>query len=802
VPAASPGGPLARWFNRTPFRLKFAVVGLLLAGPLLVTAGFGVSVFHARVRALQSVEQALLRADEIRNLAISIALHRGLSAAVLAGGEGFSDRLVAEQRSMLAQLDRLLLTLDAPAFRGIGLPDPAGLKVELLDLARLPEAREPGRNFERHNAVISRLLAVSARLETGHGLPAERATEHDTAFVSMPLLIEEIGRQRGWGSAILQLQQAGEAEAQAFLFYAGAVARRLEQMRADPATLARLDALHGGPGHPVQVALEAVDEFHRLSLAAVTHPARDDEAPRRHFAAGTAAIDHLGAINQTLVAALRQHTADDLRSAMRARGATLSALAVIILLLVFVYREFERSTVDRLRVLGDATRRLSHSLFDERIEVEGADEIAELGQSLDQTRLLLREAIAARAQGLAAQAADQARTEFLARWSHDLRTPLNAMLGFAELIESRPGPALSPAQRSDVQRIRRAGAQLLRLVDDVLDISRIDARQIELRLGAQDVPAAIAAAVELLAPQAAAAGVRVRLHGDAATAAHAPPAGPAVWADRMRLLQILGNLLGNAIKFNRAGGQVELTLRRQGQNLGIEVIDEGPGIAAADLQRLFTPFERLDAGERRIEGSGLGLALSQRLAVLMAGRIDVHSAPGQGACFTLWLPLAPETQTLPTTWGAASPPPGETARSEAPAGIDRIAYVEDDPVNALLVREMLAGVAGISLVVYTTAGEALAAVAQGARFELWLIDKQLPDSDGIALLGRLRETAPLRAVMLSADALPGREALALAAGFEAYWTKPIDLHTLRRGVAQQLAQARSRAGANRAAAGA
>ncbi len=778
---------LARWFNDTPFALKFAVVGLAIAGPLLVASGFAVASFHGRVQALHAVEAALVAADHIRTLAISVARHRGFTATLLAGGEDVSSLLVAEQRLMLPQLDRVIGLLDAPGWRDTGLPDPAGLRAELQALTQLPRALDLADNFARHNAIVSTLLTASARLGQGLALGPERATDNDMVFVRLPMLIEEVGRQRGWGTAILTQQQASREAAEAYTLYAGATARRLELLRSDPATLARLDRLHGGLGRPVAEALNEAEGFLRRSMLALRVPQGEDSAGARHFADGTAVIDHLAAVNETLVAVQRASNARELAAAEWARAAAWLALLLVLSLLFVLYREFSRSTVRRLRALGLATRQLVHSDFDQPIRVEGGDEIAELGQSLEGARLLLREAVAERARGLAAQQADRAKTDFLARWSHDLRTPLNAVLGFADLIEGRPGARLSDVQRGDLRRIRQAGQHLLRLVNDVLDITRIEASQVELKLAPQPVHVAVAEALALLEPQAEAAAVVLRLHPGTVSVAER------VLADRTRLLQILGNLVGNAIKFNRPGGRVDVSLRGDGQYLVVAVADTGPGIAADALARLFVPFERLNAAEWQIEGSGLGLAVSQRLAGAMGGQIEVQSTPGQGSCFSLRLPRA--------AGPVLAAPVSAAAVRALPQG--RLAYVEDDPVNALLVREMLAGTPGLLLAVFTTAAEALDAARAGECFDLWMIDKQLPDIDGVTLLGELNALARaqgqpvLYAVMLSADALPGSVAPALAAGFADYWTKPVALHALRADVARHLAWARGGPGARR-----
>lgn len=764
---------LTHWFYRTPFALKFAVVGLAVAGPLLVVSGIALGAFHTQVRSMQAVESALVKADLIRTLTISIARHRGLSATVLAGGEDVSRLLVDEQNHMLPLLDRVLDELNGKTLQAIGLPDPEGLRLELQALAQLPTDERPAENFERHNAVIAALLGASARLGQGLALDPEHATENDAVFVRLPLLIEELGRLRGWGSAILTTQQASPQALQSYLVYAGAVTRRLELLRADPATLSRLDQLHGGLGQPMRDALREAEGFMQRSLQAVQEPPDDDDAGKRHFADGTAVIELLANVNETLGAARRGSTELALGQAKRARNLTLLGLLCTLGILLVLYREFARTTVQRLQALKQATGRLASSDFEQPIAVEGLDEIAQLGQALDAARAQLREALAEKARGLAAQQADQAKTAFMARWSHDLRTPLNAVLGFADLIESRAENKLSEAQRQDLQRIRQAGRHLLRLVNDVLDITRMEASRIELNLAACELHEAAREIIELLQPQAEHAAVALRL------VAAQPPARALVLADHTRLLQVLGHLVVNAIRYNRPGGRVEILLRHRGSEYGLEVSDTGSGLAPERVANLFDAFRTGSSGS-----SGLGLPLSQKLAQRMGGRIEVHSEPGQGSRFTLWLPQAKAIEPRSVS---------ETAQHAAmPAVAGSIAYVEDEPVNALLVREMLAGVPGLSLQVFDRTEAARAAVKAGAAFDLWLLDKQLPDGDGVSLYLELKTLAaerglpPPHAVMLSADALPESVSKALAAGFADYWTKPVALAALRSGVVREL----------------
>jgi len=235
-----------------------------------------------------------------------------------------------------------------------------------------------------------------------------------------------------------------------------------------------------------------------------------------------------------------------------------------------------------------------------------------------------------------AEAANRAKSDFLSRMSHELRTPLNAVLGFAQLLELDDTDALSATQRRRVGLIRDAGTHLLNMIGELLDLTRIESGHLVVRHQPLALDPLLRECVDLLRPQAGAAQVQLQL----SSALMAGPDAPLVRGDATRLRQVVLNLLGNAIKYNRPGGRVDIAIEPLGGELALHVVDTGVGIAAADLEHVFEPFNRGAHQRSAIEGAGIGLAVTRGLVALMHGRVEVRSTPGVGSRFSVILPAA------------------------------------------------------------------------------------------------------------------------------------------------------------------
>jgi PAS domain S-box-containing protein len=375
----------------------------------------------------------------------------------------------------------------------------------------------------------------------------------------------------------------------------------------------------------------------------------------------------------------------------------------------------------------------------------------------------------------ALEAASRAKTEFLSRMSHELRTPLNAVLGFAQMLRLDRARPPSAEQLKRIQHIESAGAHLLALVNDVLDLSRVEAGQLTVELEALDIDVVAADAVAMVMPLALAASVEVEIDrtGDMPLSTFGPPDAVSVVADRTRLRQVLVNLLSNAVKYNRPGGRVVVSSRVQDDGCHLTIADDGPGMTPEKLGRLFEPFNRLGAEKSKVEGTGIGLVLSRRLMELMRGRLEVESTVARGTVATVVLET---TDVRP----ADAPSPSPPSQHGALESTLRVLYAEDNEVNVELVRQVVGLRPEVALSVADNGATALA-MARRDPPDLMLVDMNLGDMTGLELARELQgrpATAAIRLVALSADALPEQIDAALAAGFEGYLTKPVDFRRL------------------------
>jgi PAS domain S-box-containing protein len=363
-----------------------------------------------------------------------------------------------------------------------------------------------------------------------------------------------------------------------------------------------------------------------------------------------------------------------------------------------------------------------------------------------------------------AERASHFKDQFLSTISHELRTPLNAVLGFSELLtDERYGP-LTERQRRYIQHIQQGGRHLLKLISDILDLSKIEAGRLQLNIEEVSVPGAFAEVV---------AALRTLAEKKSQALFHYAHDELFVRADATRLKQILMNLVGNAVKFTPEGGRIEVVGRAAGAGVRVEVRDSGPGIPPQEQGRIFDAFYRIQHSGEPVEGTGLGLAISQRLVQLQGGELGLESEVGKGSCFYFLLPAARPARKA----AGALAVPGPAARS-------RILVIEDDGAAATLIGSYLSA-AGYDVQLCTRPERALEMVAEAQPHAITL-DILMEPANGFEILAELKRDSRTAAIPVVVVSVLGERGMAVTLRADEYLMKPVEKSALLAGVGRCL----------------
>jgi signal transduction histidine kinase len=530
----------------------------------------------------------------------------------------------------------------------------------------------------------------------------------------------------------------------------------------------------------IEASLVQLKQAYREHLAAIASMAGDiiegleaGKEKLRHVSSHTQQLhDELDHLTEALKADAEKDIAALNERSKRVFYSPLLSAAIILSIILSLFFLFKMRLLSPLWKLQGFTERLSqeNTLVGTRIEHPYNDEIGNLYKSinhmldnLDQVTVSRDQLIVAKQE---AEQASNAKSDFLSRMSHELRTPMNAILGFSQILEMDDEHPLNEIQLDQVHEISKAGHHLLELINEVLDLAKVESGRIELSVEPIPYNEVLNECLSLAKPLAAQR--QISIYHNAAQAS-----GFCVRADRIRIKQVILNLLSNAIKYNKDHGTITLELMQvDGEWVRLRITDSGAGIPPGQMQDLFQPFNRLGAEQGETEGTGIGLALSKRLIEMQKGTIGVESIPGNGSCF--WIDLPTCELTSPAAEDTHMPANSYYAGSQSRNR--KVLYIEDNPSNLKMVEHLLSRRPHITLLsaLNPTLGLELAAAHQP---DLILLDIQLPDFNGYEVLKRLQadeKTNQLPVVAISANAMPRDIAKGRAAGFMDYLTKPLD----------------------------
>jgi len=773
---------------------KFLLISLLFLLPLAVTMGFMVSEQNVRIRfgqreiagtlylrALGEVYAGALRYrhEALRGIASGIPVDAELAAARSAVDQGLADLAALE-----AQVGADLGTSRSFA--------------ELQQTWRLlrddPLTRTLEVGYVRHGRFINQLRGLITLVGDRSNLILD--PELDSYYV-MDAVLLRLPEAQALIAHTLLLSEGLVPEAALRTDPRTELVMSASLLRANTDTLQRnlMTAYTSTSSETLAAQLEPAAAAHRSAVAAMlaryytasANPSRQLGTPELS-ATGQGALATANALSQVASPALEALLQSRIETLQRRQSFTVAFAMLLVAVAFFLGLQLMRNISRPLDRLLKATGRLAGGDLTARVQIEGESEVAQVGRAFnlmaqelqtgreqleqrvtERTRALAAATREAQEARIAAEAATRAKSAFLANMSHELRTPLNAIIGYSEMLQEEAEEQGYGMSTSDLEKIRTAGKHLLTLINDILDLSKIEAGRMELHLERFSLAALLDEVLSTIAPLVERGGNTLEVRGEASGE---------LYADMTKLRQALLNLLSNAAKFTQ-GGRITLTIDslpgEAGELLRLQVSDTGIGMSREELGRLFREFTQGDTSTtRRYGGTGLGLALSRRFCQMMGGDITVTSTPGVGSTFTIVMPR--EVGALQDDLTAAESELHDLAAELVGPTRGMVLVIDDDPATQDLLRRTLAR-EGMRVAVAATGEDGLER-ARALRPDVITLDVLLRGADGWQVLAALKADPQLAAIPVVMLTIMDERNTGFALGAADYLTKPIDRRRL------------------------